>query len=506
MVRLFRFCQLLHILWWSQPWLTSDMKKRWEFWISSMRFADLIAAVVATFLVLSGAATAQTIRVPSSDGEIKLSFAPIVKRTAPSVVNVYTKRVVQQRVPSLFNDPFFRRFFGDDGGGRFGMPRERIQNSLGSGVIVRDDGIVVTNNHVIADSDEITVILSDRREFDAEIVGTDERTDLAVLRIKNAPADLPALQLGDADALEVGDLVLAIGNPFGVGQTVTSGIVSGVARSNVGVSDFRSFIQTDAAINPGNSGGALVSIDGSLVGVNTAIYSRDGSSVGIGFAIPTPMVRVVLDSILKEGKAVRAWLGAGGQSVTSEIAEALGLDRPLGVIVTTVYEGSPGDDAGIKMGDVLVSVNGREILDAENLRYRLATLVVGESADLELFRDGAKKSVRVRLVKPPEDPPRNETQLSDQLPPFGGATVANLNPALAEELGIEPEEGVIVLQLKRRSFARQAGLAPGDLILVVNGRDITNVIDLEGVLARSGRKWTFSVKRGGRVIQRSIGL
>jgi serine protease Do len=249
-----------------------------------------------------------------------------------------------------------------------------------------------------------------------------------------------------------------------------------------------------------------VSIDGSLVGVNTAIYSRDGSSVGIGFAIPTPMVRVVLDSILKEGKAVRAWLGAGGQSVTSEIAEALGLDRPLGVIVTTVYEGSPGDDAGIKMGDVLVSVNGREILDAENLRYRLATLVVGESADLELFRDGVKKSVRVRLVKPPEDPPRNETQLSDQLPPFGGSTVANLNPALAEELGIEPEEGVIVLQLKRRSFARQAGLAPGDLILVVNGRDITNVIDLEGVLARSGRKWTFSVKRGGRVIQRSIGL
>jgi Do/DeqQ family serine protease len=471
-----------------------------------MRFINLITVFAVALLVLPGPAGAQAVRVPGSDGEIKLTFAPIVKRTAPAVVNVYTRRVVQQRVPSLFNDPFFRRFFGDQGSQRFGMPKERIQNSLGSGVIVRNDGIVVTNNHVIAGSDEITVVLSDRREFDAEIVGTDERTDLAVLRINNAPADLPALQLGDADALEVGDLVLAIGNPFGVGQTVTSGIVSAVARSNVGVSDFRSFIQTDAAINPGNSGGALVSIDGSLVGINTAIYSRDGGSVGIGFAIPTPMVRVVLDSILKEGRAVRAWLGAGGQSVSSEIAEALGLDLPLGVIVNSVYAGSPGEDAGIEVGDVLVSVNGREILDAENLRYRLATLVVGQSADVELFRNGEQKFVRVQLVKPPEEPPRNETVLSDQSPPFGGSTVANLNPALAEELGIEPEEGVIVLRLKRRSFARQAGLAPGDFILVVNGRDIADIGDLEAALARPDRQWTFSVKRGGRVIQRSIGL
>ncbi|NKB45643.1 MAG: Do family serine endopeptidase [Alphaproteobacteria bacterium] len=471
-----------------------------------MRFRDPITALAVAMVVLIGPANAQAVRVPTSDGEIKLSFAPIVKRTAPSVVNVYTKRVVQQRVPSLFNDPFFRRFFGNEGSERFGMPRERIQNSLGSGVIVRDDGIVITNNHVIAGSDEITVVLSDRREFDAEIVGTDERTDLAVLRINNAPADLPALQLGDADALEVGDLVLAIGNPFGVGQTVTSGIVSAVARSNVGVSDFRSFIQTDAAINPGNSGGALVSIDGSLVGINTAIYSQDGGSVGIGFAIPTPMVRVVLDSILKEGRAVRAWLGAGGQSVSSEIAEALGLDRPLGVIVNTVYAGSPGDEAGIEVGDVLIAVNRREILDAENLRYRLATLVVGQSAEVELVRDGAKKTVEVRLVQPPENPPRNETVLSDQQPPFGGSTIANLNPALAEELGIEPEEGVIVLRIKRRSFARQAGLSPGDFILAINGRDIADVGDLEAVLARPTRQWTFSVKRGGRVIQRSIGL
>lgn len=471
-----------------------------------MRVLLLLSAVLVVCFTQFGSVGAQSVRVPSSDGQIKLTFAPVVKRTAPSVVNIYTRRVVQQRVPSLFNDPFFKRFFGEDGGQRFGMPRERVQNSLGSGVIVRADGIVVTNNHVVAGSDEITVVLSDRREFEAEIVGTDERTDLAVLRINNAPADLPALPLGDSDALEVGDLVLAIGNPFGVGQTVTSGIVSAIARSNVGVSDFRSFIQTDAAINPGNSGGALVSVDGRLAGINTAIYSRDGGSVGIGFAIPTPMVRVVLDSILKEGKAVRAWLGASGQSVTSEIAEALGLDRPLGVIVNTVHPRSPGEDAGIKVGDVLMSVNGQEILDAENLRYRLATLVVGEQADLNLFRDGTKKTVRVQLVAPPEDPPRDETELSDQLPPFGGSTVANMNPALAEELGIQPDDGVVVLRLKRRSFARQSGLTPGDYILSVNGKEIEDVDGLEAVLAIPARKWTFSIKRDGRVIQRSIGL
>jgi len=243
-----------------------------------------------------------------------------------------------------------------------------------------------------------------------------------------------------------------------------------------------------------------------LVGINTAIYSQDGGSVGIGFAIPTPMVRVVLNSILQEGKAVRAWLGASGQSISSEIAEALGLDRPLGVIVNKVYEGSPAEDAGIQAGDVLTSVNGQEILDSENMRYRLATLVVGEEAQVELMRDGRSKQVRVRLIPPPETPARNETQLSDQLPPFGGATVANVNPALAEELGIEPEDGVIVMSLKRRSFARRAGLAPGDLLLALNGRDITSVRSLERELGRPTSQWTYSVKRGGRVIQRSIQL
>ena len=457
-------------------------------------------------LIWSWGSSAQVPTIPESSSEIKLTFAPVVQRSAPSVVNIYTRRVVQQRRTGLFNDPFFRRFFGDDFSQQFGMPRERIQNSLGSGVIVRSDGIVVTNNHVIKNSDEIIVVLADRREFDAEIIGTDERTDLAVLRINDAPNDLPALPIGDADALEVGDLVLAIGNPFGVGQTVTSGIVSAVARSNVGVTDFRSFIQTDAAINPGNSGGALITIDGSLVGINTAIYSQDGGSVGIGFAIPTPMVRVVLNSILEEGKAVRAWLGASGQSVSSEIAEALGLSRPLGGIVSRVYDGSPAQDAGIRSGDVLTAINGQQILDSENMRYRLATLVVGENARVDLIRDGVPHHVRVHLIPPPEVPPRNQTQIADQFPPFGGATIANINPALAEEVGIQLEEGVLVISIKRRSFARQAGLAPGDILLRLNGREITSVVELETELSQPNRQWTFSVKRGGRVIQRSIRL
>ena len=386
------------------------------------------------------------------------------------------------------------------------MPKERIQNSLGSGVLVRSDGIVITNNHVIAGSDEITVVLADRREFDAEVVGTDKRTDLAVIRINNAPDNLPALPLGDSDELEVGDLVLAIGNPFGVGQTVTSGIVSALARSNVGVTDFRSFIQTDAAINPGNSGGALVTIDGNLVGINTAIYSQDGSNVGIGFAIPTPMVRFVLDSILKEGKAIRAWLGAIGQSVSSEIAAALGIGIPRGVIVNEVYPGSPAAKAGIIEGDILLSINNKALIDKQNLRYRLATLAIGNDIIVKVWRSGEEKKFNVMLSQPPDIPDRNVTGLNDEIPPFGGATVANLNPALAEELGIEEARGVIILSLKRRSFARQSGLSPGDIILYLNKKKVDNVNTLKEQINKPARRWTYSLNRGGRVIERSVGL
>ncbi|HKF70352.1 MAG TPA: trypsin-like peptidase domain-containing protein, partial [Stellaceae bacterium] len=299
-----------------------------------------------------GPAVAQT--APRSREAIRLSFAPIVKQAAPAVVNVFSRRVVRTSASPFADDPFFRRFFGNRS--PFGLPQERVQNSLGSGVIIDPDGLIVTNHHVIQEAQEITVVLSDRREFEAKVLRSDERTDLAVLKIDQKGERLPTLELGDSDALQVGDLVLAIGNPFGVGQTVTSGIVSGLARTAIGISDFRSFIQTDAAINPGNSGGALVDVDGKLVGINTAIYSRSGGSIGIGFAIPTSMVRAVVEGA-KTGKLIaRAWLGATGQPVTAEIAQAAGLDRPRGALVKEVVAESPAAQAGIRPGDVIVAI------------------------------------------------------------------------------------------------------------------------------------------------------
>src|SRR5215469_265713 len=286
-----------------------------------------------------GPAVAQT--APRSREAIRLSFAPIVKQAAPAVVNVFSRRVVRTSASPFADDPFFRRFFGDRS--PFGIPQERVQNSLGSGVVIDPDGIIVTNHHVIQEGQEITVVLSDRREFEAKVLRSDERTDLAVLKIDPKGERLPTLEIGDSDALQVGDLVLAIGNPFGVGQTVTSGIVSAVARTNIGISDYRFFIQTDAAINPGNSGGALVSMDGRLVGINTAIFARDGGgSIGIGFAIPANMVRSVIAN-LNGDKIVRPWFGASGQNVTADIANSLGLPHPTGVLLADVYPGSPAE-------------------------------------------------------------------------------------------------------------------------------------------------------------------
>ncbi|MDA0240497.1 MAG: trypsin-like peptidase domain-containing protein, partial [Proteobacteria bacterium] len=318
---------------------------------------------------LTGPASAQK-RIPSSQSDIQLSFAPLVKRVAPAVVNIFTtKTVTARRVSPLFDDPFFRRFFGEN----FAGPRrQRKENSLGSGVIVRPDGMIITNHHVIQGADEITVILADRREFKAVIVGSDERTDLAVLRIDTGGRSLPHLTFRDSDDLEVGDLVLAIGNPFGVGQTVTSGIVSALARTQVGINDLNFFIQTDAAINPGNSGGALVTMDGKLVGVNSAIYSRSGGSIGIGFAIPANMVQTVMTG-LTGGQLVRPWLGGAGQAVTSDIANSIGLDRPVGVLINSLYPNGPATRAGLAIGDVVLAVNDREVNDPEALRFRIAS-------------------------------------------------------------------------------------------------------------------------------------
>ena len=461
--------------------------------------------VIAVLCVLGIAVPARTEVVPQSRAQIQLSFAPVAKAAAPAVVNIYTRRVVraQQPLSPLFNDPFFRRFFGDQL--PFGMPEERIQRSLGSGVILSEDGLVVTNYHVIKDSDLITVVLSDRREFEAKIVGTDERTDLAVLRLATEGEKLPVLPVGDSDALEVGDLVLAIGNPFGVGQTVTSGIVSALARTTVGIGDFRSFIQTDAAINPGNSGGALVDMQGRLVGINTAIYSRDGGSNGIGFAIPTTMVKAVIAGIANGGRAIRPWLGATGQPVTAEMASALGLARPMGVLINSLHPGGPAERAGLKVGDVVIAVNGREIEDAESLRFRIATLPVGGSAEMTVLRKGAERRLGVKLVAPPEDPPRDETEVAGHNP-FAGATIANLNPALIDEIGLPlVGKGVVVSKVRRGSVAHRLEIRPGDIIVKVNDHAVERVADLRRLLAARYNGWKISLNRNGEIVTFLVG-
>jgi serine protease Do len=459
-------------------------------------------ALVAAMLVGPGVSVgADEKRVPASRADINLSFAPLVKSAAPAVVNIYTRRVVRSRRTSpLFNDPFFRRFFGNQfpPGSR---QNQRVQNSLGSGVIVSADGLIVTNHHVIDKADEITVVLTDRREFEAEVVTRDDGTDLAVLRIKSNDEKLPFLKLRDSDTLEVGDLVLAIGNPFGVGQTVTSGIVSALARTARGVSDFGFFIQTDAAINPGNSGGALISLDGGLIGINTAIYSRGGGSNGIGFAIPSNMVATVIGSALSGGQVVRPWLGARGQTVDSDLARSLGLSRPSGVLINSVHPNGPAAKAGVKVGDVVVSVNAKEIADANTLKFRIATLSVGTSAAFSVMRRGQVVDISVPLQAAPEIPQRDLSLISGSNP-YTGAEVANLSPALAEEISFDTDAaGVVVMRVKRGSPADRIGLEPGDILLRLNGTEIVSVSKLRQMVRREYSNWRIEIVRGGHTLQ-----
>ena len=442
-------------------------------------------------------------QVPTSDTEIRLSFAPVVTRTAPAVVNVYALKSVQRTNP-VMDDPFFRRFFG--GGPGLGGP-ERVQRSLGSGVVVDASGFVVTNHHVVAGADQIRIALSDRREFDADVVLSDQRTDLAVLKIKADPsARFATVEIGNSDRLAVGDLVLAIGDPFGVGQTVTQGIVSALARTQVGISDYQFFIQTDAAINPGNSGGALVDMSGHLVGINTAIFSRSGGSHGIGFAIPANMVRVVVESAKAGSKSVRRpWLGARFQRVTPDLAEGLGLARPTGVLVQTVAKASPAEKAGIRVGDLITAVDGQTVDDPESLNYRLATQPMGETVDLAVNRRGRDTVVRIALTPAPETTPRDDIVLRGRSP-FAGITAANLSPAVAEELRIDAEgAAAVVVDVAEGSPASASGFRPGDIIVEVNGARIATTRELDTATRGSARAWRVTVTRGGRTITAILG-
>ena len=452
-------------------------------------------------LLLACAAVAADKSVPGNAGEMQLSFAPVVRNTAPAVVNVYAQRLVAERDSGLFADPFFRQFFGDDGS--FGRPRERVQNSLGSGVIVDPSGLIVTNNHVIAGGTDIRVALADKREFKAKLLLADERTDLAVLKIDAGDEVLPVLKFGDSDDLEVGDLVLAIGNPFGVGQTVTSGIVSALARTEVGISDYQFFIQTDAAINPGNSGGALVDMAGQLVGINTAIFSRSGGSIGIGFAIPANMVKTVVLSAEAGTRVRRPWLGVGLQDVTPEIAESLGFARPEGALIVELHPASPLAVAGLKRGDVILAIEGKPVENARELGYRAATMSIGSTSIVEYRRGATRKETAVTMIAAPETVAREETPIGGNNP-LAGAVAANLSPAVAEETGLAAgATGVVIVRVEGGPAARF--LRKGDVLLEVNEVKIASVADLKAAIESGGGYWNILIDRGGRPLRLTVG-
>ena len=429
-------------------------------------------------------------RVPPDLATMKMSFAPIVRRAVPAVVNVYSRRVVRAQI-----DPFWGLFAG-------GQARDRVEQSLGSGSIVRADGVILTNHHNIENAQEIMVVTSDRREWPARVLLDDARADLAVLKIDAKGERLPTIAIDAQATPQVGDLVLAIGDPFGVGQTVTNGIVSALARSDVGISDYAFFIQTDAAINPGNSGGPLVDMDGDLIGVNTAIVSQSGTSAGVGFAIPAAMAKQVVSAALGGVRVVaRPWLGVKTQGLTGDMAKSLGLAAPQGVVVTDVWPQGPAARAGLAQGDVIISVNGQLVNDDAGLNYTVATRGAGEEVSLSVRRNGgAARTISVRLEAPPSRPAADPRTLTGRNP-LAGASVVNVSPAAAYQYGVDPfgAQGVLVTAVAG-GFAQQIGLQPGDFIREINGRKLASTAELAAAVQAGPPSWTLVIQRGDRVI------
>jgi serine protease Do len=471
-----------------------------------MRGPGLAAAGLWLGLLLGcgpGAAQPLERAVPAEAGQLRLSFAPVVRQVAPAVVSITSRKLAAVREP-VFDDPFFQFFFRDFGGP--GRPRQRVETSLGSGVIVRSDGLVVTNHHVVEGAEEIEVVLADRRSFKARPLGSDRSSDLAFLRLETRGERLPTVPLGDSDGIEVGDLVLALGNPFGIGQTVTSGIVSAKARTHPELERDVSFIQTDAAINPGNSGGALVTLDGRLVGINTAIFTRSGGSIGIGFAVPANLVAARLTALEGgRGELARPWLGAELRPVDQEIAKGLGLDRPRGVLVRRVVPDGPAARAGLQAGDVVLSVDGQPVDDPPSLGYRLSLKPLGERARLAVWRRGQERILAVPL-EPAERRPRNVTRLEGRHP-LDGLTVGELTPGLAEELELQDlERGVVVLGAEPGRFAGRLGLRRGDVLVSLNGRAVGSVAELQEVVRRGTQgRWQIGVRRGDQQLVLTVG-
>lgn len=420
------------------------------------------------------------------------AFSSVVKQATPAVVHVQVEKTVDSGQTSphgqeFFNNPFFERFFGPEFERQFPQqPRRHKQRGQGSGFIISADGYILTNNHVVADADAITVTLSDNKKIDAELIGSDPQSDVALIKINNGN-DLPVLPLGDSEALEVGEWVIAIGNPFGLDQTVTVGVVSAKGRSRVGINEYENFIQTDAAINPGNSGGPMLNIDGEVVGINSALFSRTGGYMGIGFAIPINMVKAINDQLQKHGKVTRGWLGVAIQDINEELAESFNLDEARGILVSEVQKDSPADNAGIEQGDVIIELDGTELANVNDLRNRIALIVPGTESELTVIRDGKEKNIEVKIGEQPDDFGRIARSQgdSDSLEKFG-LTFQELTPELAEQLGYEGEQGVLIGDVDPDGPAADAGLQPGQLIQEVNKRRVTSIRDLNTVIKGAG--------------------
>jgi serine protease Do len=462
--------------------------------ITSLLFFLGAGFTLATLLDRDSTLNAQTGPVlPGAPG----SFSHLAKKASPSVVNISTVKVIKggRQVPLPFgpNDPFrefFERFFGDQ------APRDFKQRSLGTGFIIDKQGFILTNNHVVEQTDEIKVTLSDKREFDAKIIGRDSKTDLALIRIES-DHPLTPLPLGDSDKLEVGDWVIAIGNPFGLGHTVTAGIVSAKYRQ-IGAGAYDNFIQTDASINPGNSGGPLLNTAGEVVGVNTAILSQSGGSVGIGFAIPINMAKDLLPQ-LKKGKVVRGWLGVMIQEITPELKEKLDLKEEKGALVGDVVAEGPADKAGIKRGDVIVSFDGKEISEANDLPFIVGSTPVGKTVTVEVIRKGKKEGLQVQIEELREE---REARVVGEARPNLGMTVREITPELARNFGLSETSGVVVVQVQNNTPAQEAGLAPGDIILEMDQVPVKDLEQFNQMIGsyKAGDTILFLISRRGSTL------
>ncbi len=450
--------------------------------------------VLSLFLLSTSAALALASYQPNEEKQAKISgesvdfliktgqaMAEVAEAVKPSVVNistVKTEKIMQSPFSPFFEDPFFRKFFDDQFRHRE-TPRERKSMSLGSGVIVSTDGYILTNNHVIRNADKIKVVLADKREFVGKVIGNDPKTDLSVIKID--ADNLSAIKLGNSDELKVGELVLAIGNPYGLNQTITMGIVSAVGRANVGIADYEDFIQTDAAINPGNSGGALVNVKGQLVGVNTAIFSTTGGYQGIGFAIPSNMAEVVMQSLIEKGKVVRGWLGVSIQAITPELAQQFQLEKDYGTLIADVVENSPAEKAGLMRGDVIIEFNGKQVDEPYILRNIVASTPPGTEVELKVIRDGKIEIIQITIGELPTDIQKVPTVFKNALK---GISVQNLTPDIYRQLNLpEKIRGVVVTDIEPGS-PTETSLMPGDVILEINRKAISNIEDYESIVSK----------------------